>query len=125
MIEIKVNDEVRDVEAQVWLGLTVRQVVLLATGLFIGVFVGLFLYRKTPIDLFFIGYASIITVTPFVLMAFIKWHELTPFAVVKLWLTKLIEPTHKEFYEPNEEYIALTSKQDKPKKIRKRKTNEK
>ena len=52
MIEIKVNDEVRDVEAQVWLGLTVRQVVLLATGLFIGVFVGLFLYRKTPIDLF-------------------------------------------------------------------------
>lgn len=127
MIEIKVNDEVRDVEAQVWLGLSMRQIILLAVGLAFGIGVGYFLYFYTPIAIFLIGYSCIFTVTPFVLLAFVRWHELSPISALKIFLKKFMEPKHKEFYEPNTEYLLMQEKKnDKPKKInRKRDKNEK
>lgn len=125
MIEIKVNDEIRDVTADVGKGLSIGQWLWIISGLFFGTFVGFTIYRLTDLPLAIISYILILFVVPFGAMAFYKWHEMSPLAAISLAIKRLSEPKIKLYECENEEYIAyLQSLTQKERKEKKGKENE-
>ena len=126
MLEIKVNDEIRDVQTDLGKGLSLIQWVYVILGVVLGTAVGFGLYYTTALPLTAVAYILVLFVVPFGLMAFLTWHELTPVAVVKLAVTRFFDPRVKTYMHENEEYIEYLSRETtKPnKKKRKEKGNE-
>ena len=124
MLEIKVNDEIRDVQTDLGKGLSLLQWIYVILGVTIGSAAGFGLYYTTALPLTAVAYILVLFVVPFGLMAFLTWHELTPVAVVKLAVTRFFDPRVKTYMHENEEYIEYlsrtTTKSSKKKKGKRR-----
>ncbi|MGC2874001.1 PrgI family protein [Ihubacter sp. mB4P-1] len=106
MIEIKVNDEIRDVRAEFLAGLTIHQMIWCGVGLLLCGGGGLLLYFYTPLPLVLITYLVVFIMLPFGAMAFITWHEMDMLAVAKLYITRnLLDPVLKTYGSSNQAYL--------------------
>ena len=88
MIEIKVNDEIRDVRAEFLIGLTLHQMIWCGLGLVLCGGLGLALYFLTPLPLVLVTYLVVFLMIPFGAMAFITWHEMDMLTMAKLYITR-------------------------------------
>lgn len=125
MIEIKVNDEIRDVRAEFLIGLTIHQLVWCGLGLALCGGVGLLLYFCTPLPLVMVTYLVVFLMLPFGAMAFFTWHELDMLSLAKLYVTRMLrDPQLKTYGSPNQaytDYQALVRDRDKFAKKQQRK----
>ena len=76
MIEIKVNDEIRDVRAEFLIGLTLHQMIWCGLGLVLCGGLGLALYFLTPLPLVLVTYLVVFFFLTFCCKAFIKLQEM-------------------------------------------------
>lgn len=107
MIEIKVNDEIRDVRAEFLVGLTLHQMVWCGLGLALCGGLGLAIYFFTPLPLVLITYLVVFLMLPFGAMAFITWHEMDMLTAAKLYITRnLRDPVLKTYGSVNQAYAA-------------------
>lgn len=106
MIEIKVNDEIRDVRAEFLIGLTIRQMMWCGLGLALCGGLGIALYFFTPLPLVLITYLVFFLMLPFGAMAFLSWHEMDMLTAAKLYITRnLLDPLMKTYGSPNQAYL--------------------
>lgn len=106
MIEIKVNDEVRDVKAELAMGLTGLQIFWIFCGIVAGAITGFAFYRATPLPLAFCAYISMLPAAPFAVLAFKEWHEMNAAEAAKLFITRvLFDPKVKTYAGDNEIYL--------------------
>lgn len=127
MIEIKVNDEIRDVRAEFLIGLTLHQMIWCGLGIALCGGLGIVLYFYTPLPLVLVTYLVMFLMLPFGAMAFFSWHELDMLTTAKLYITRnLIDPIMKTYGSPNQAYIEyqqiVQKKEKKDKKQRKKLT---
>lgn len=123
MIEIKVNDEVRDVKAEVFMGLTFSQIIWIVLGVLAGFITGWAVYKFTPLPLAVAAYIAMVPAMPFAIVAFKTWHEMTMVETFKLFVTRYImEPKTKTIGGENEEYCEHIKIQEE---IRKKERKEK
>lgn len=125
MIEIKVNDEIRDVRAEFLIGLTLHQMIWCGLGIALCGGLGIVLYFYTPLPLVLVTYLVMFLMLPFGAMAFFSWHDLDMFTAAKLYLTRnLCDPLVKTYGSPNQAYIEyqqiVQKKEKKDKKQRKK-----
>ena len=76
MIEIKVNDEIRDVRAEFLIGLTLHQMIWCGLGLVLCGGLGLALYFLTPLPLVLVTYLVVFLMIPFGAHGFFKMEEM-------------------------------------------------
>lgn len=106
MIEIKVNDEVRDVKAELAMGLTGLQMFFVFCGIASGFTLGFSLYMLTPLSLTVCAYAAIVPAIPFALLAFKEWHEMNAAQVARIFVTRIfIDPKIKTYEGENAVYM--------------------
>lgn len=120
MIEIKVNDEIRDVRAEFLVGLTLHQMVWCGIGLALCGGIGFALYFLTPLPLVVVTYLVVFLMLPFGAMAFFTWHEMDMLAAAKLYITRnLRDPALKTYgsvnlaYAEHQEIVREREKQRK------------
>lgn len=120
MIEIKVNDEIRDVQSEFLIGLNLRQIIWCVIGLAVTGVTGVLLYLFTPLPLVIITYLCVILILPFGCAAFLTWHEMDGIATIRLYLTRnLIDPVIKTYGSSNQifmEYLERIRQQMKEEK---------
>lgn len=116
MIEIKVNDEIRDVTSDIFLGLNIWEVLWCIIGLVVGSSIGILVYFSTSIPISVISYIVILTAAPFAVMAFFKWHGMNVAEILSLFLNHLRSRNIKHYEENNIEYITYISHKKKRKK---------
>lgn len=105
MIEIKVNDEIRDVRAEFLIGLTIHQMLWCGLGLALCGGLGLVLYFYTPLPLVLVTYLVVFLMLPFGAMAFFTWHEMDMLTAAKLYITRnLCDPILKTYGSANRAY---------------------
>lgn len=125
MIEIKVNDEIRDVRAEFLLGLTIHQLIWCGLGLVFCGGLGLVLYFCTPAPLVLVTYLVVFLMLPFGAMAFFTWHEMDMLTAAKLYVTRMLQdPQLKTYGSTNQayaDYQMLVRNRDKLLKKQQRK----
>jgi len=123
MIEIKVNDEVRDVQTDFFMGLSLSQLLYCILGLIFSCALGFLLYLKLHVPLFLITYLVIPVVLPFAAMAFFSWHEMSAADCIRLYITRhFIDPVIKTYGSTNQVLQSyLRKEKSRQKKERKRK----
>ena len=126
LIEIKVNDEIRDVRAEFLMGLNLHQIIWCSIGLVLTGTGGILIYLFTPLPLVVITYLCVFLMLPFGAMAFLTWHEMDGLEAAKLYVVRnLIDPVIKTYGSSNQaflEYQERIRQQEKEgKKQKKRK----
>lgn len=102
MIEIKVNDEIRDVKEDFLVGLTLNQIGWCAIGLVVSAAGGFAVYMTTGIPIVIITWIAMILMAPFAFLAFFTWHELPAGEIAKLFIyQRVISPALKTYGSPN------------------------
>lgn len=113
MIEIKVNDEIRDVSAEFFMGLNIRQTLWSGLGVLIGAITGMFCYFKLNMPITMLVYVSTIPVVPFAFIAFYNYHGLTFLEVIKILISIVRTKSIKKYDCANLEYMKFKEKKKK------------
>lgn len=116
MIEIKVNDEIRDVSAEFFLGLNLREFIWTSIGVLIGTITGICLYLKLHMPIAILVYISVIPVVPFAFIAFFSYHGLTFIELMKILISILLTKKEKVYSCMNLEYMSYKENKKKGKK---------
>ena|GEM_PF-1560945 len=74
MLEVKIPAEIRAYKGKLVLGLTVRQVIAIASSLAIGIPLGVFGSKIMPVD--YVMWAVILSVAPIIAWGFMKWKDM-------------------------------------------------
>lgn len=119
MIEIKVNDEIRDVATDMFLGLNLRELIWSVLGVIAGVITGTLLYFGAGIPLTIVCYIAVIPILPFAFTAFFRWHGMTFFVLLKTVYASIRYRKDKVYSCENQEYIAFKNKNNKKRKGKK------
>lgn len=77
MIELKINDEIRDVKSDMLARKDLSQIAVVAFGVVIGFTFAAFLYFKQGWPIAFCGYVAAFTAAPFGVIGLYKYHEMT------------------------------------------------
>lgn len=116
MIEIKVNDEIRDVSAEFVLGLNLREFIWTSIGVLMGTITGILLYLKLHMPITMLVYISVIPVVPFAFIAFFSYHGLTFIELMKILISTLFTKKEKTYSCMNLEYMLYKENKKKGKK---------
>lgn len=116
MIEIKVNDEIRDVSAEFVLGLNLREFIWTSIGVLMGTITGILLYLKFHMPIAILVYISVIPVVPFAFIAFFSYHGLTFIELMKILISILLTKKEKVYSCMNLEYMSYEENKKKGKK---------
>lgn len=108
MIEIKINNEIRSVKADVMAGLSVYELAFAALGAAAGVAAGGIMYFELGAGITFSAYAAIIAAVPFAFMGFFRWHEMTGIDIIKNLARQLAERSTTTYGGENGYYGAYT-----------------
>lgn len=107
MIEIKVNDEIRDVSAEFFMGLNVREFLWSAVGVIVGTITGVFCYFKLGMPITMLVYISTLPVIPFAFIAFFRYHGLTFLEVITILFSIMKTKNVKTYSCESPEYMKF------------------
>lgn len=106
MIELKINQEIRDVKSDALGGLTLSQAIFGGSGLLVGIGTSALLYFKAKIPLPITVYISALICSPLIFLALFTYHQMSGVQALKKFL-HIYKMPPLTFGQQNEIYLEL------------------
>lgn len=120
MIEIKINNEIRSVKADVMAGISLYELFFCFLAVAAATATGGFLYFRCGALLTVSAYAAVAVAVPFAFAGFFKWHEMNGIAVIKKLISMMKDKKTTTYGSKNEVHIAIKKAREKERKTEKK-----